>query len=674
MARIVEWQLPYTWWTGIEIDANKVIKILLRDENNLIEVNWDNELYTDLQLADGIKPTDEFPIWVTVWKVLSSDWWWVSGLLLNMKTTSWDYARWIYGTDRKLYFDNNVWTYTQVYTSPEVDALFAQLRWQLATVAFTGDYDDLINRPAFFQEQADWDELDSDSPAYIKNKPTIPTVNDGMLTIQRNWAWLWTFSANSSTNTTINIPVPNVINNTTSTSTSDALSANQGKELQDQINNLKAMGKFLSLWDSATWLPISFPEDIPYNYSTWDYYLVENTITLPAGYTQLEYIESDGSQYINTGIKAASDVKTEMMVDRAIPPVAWTVWTPFASMNSSSGQYAFFESTNSWGSKYLALTYWTVTGSEVRNIVTDYQKSVITLDGWVLTYDNWLTLTSPQAWATFSTNNDIWLFARDTGQSNFVGVKMYYCKMWKDGALVRDLVPCKDSNNVIWMYDLVSNTFMTNSWTGSFTGGSVANNYRPDGVQYTGVASTVIETDEVEVWDMYIYDGTVWLLQINHGKSVSFANLAGQPSDNAALATALWNKANLTDVLTKTNTTAYTPNADYNPATKKYVDDNIASATQWAVSDDAYSASWNGVTGIAPSKNAVYDEIENVKWSIYNSTVNFKQNNVTKWSITMNQNTGSDVVLETTIPVTQNGYDALPASKTTDWNLYIIYG
>jgi hypothetical protein len=53
-------------------------------------------------------------------------------------------------------------------------------------VAFSGDYNDLINRPAFLQVQADWDETDTDSPAYIKNKPTMPTVNDATLTIQKN--------------------------------------------------------------------------------------------------------------------------------------------------------------------------------------------------------------------------------------------------------------------------------------------------------------------------------------------------------------------------------------------------------------------------------------------------------------------------------------------------------
>ena len=62
-------------------------------------------------------------------------------------------------------------------------------------------------------------------------------------------------------------------------------------------------------------------------------------------------------------------------------------------------------------------------------------------------------------------------------------------------------------------------------------------------------------------------------------------------------------KANTSDVLTKTNTTSFTPSANYHPATKKYVDDTVA----WKVSDTAYSASWDWVTSVAPSKNAVYD-------------------------------------------------------------------
>jgi hypothetical protein len=407
--RIVEWQLPYTWGTGIGIDTNKVISILLREENNLIEVNEDNELYTDLQLAVNITPSSDFPVWVTVGKVLAENWWSQNGLILNWKTTSGDYARWLYWADGKIYFDWGQGTWKQVYYSQEVDALFTALRWELATVAFSGDYNDLINRPAFLQVQADWNQTDDSQPDYIKNKPTIPTVNDATLTIQKNWAGIGTFTANSSTNTSINITVPNVINNVTSTDTNNALSALQGKNLQDQIDDLKSMWRFLSLWDATTWLPISFPLSTPYNYQTWDYYLVE------------------------------------------------TVW---------------------------------------------------------------------------------------------------------------------------------------------------ATNYRPSWTQYTGTASTTVETDELEIWDMYIYDWQVWLLQINHGKTVSFANLSWQPSDNANLASALNAKANVADLATVATSWSY------NDLTNK---PTIPSAQ--------VNSDWNATSGVSqilnkPTIPTATSQLTNDSWYI----------------------------------------------------------
>lgn len=68
-------------------------------------------------------------------------------------------------------------------------------------------------------------------------------------------------------------------------------------------------------------------------------------------------------------------------------------------------------------------------------------------------------------------------------------------------------------------------------------------NYRPSGTEYViGQPSTEIETEELATDDVYYFDGAVWKLQINHGKTVSFANLAGQPEDNIALKQALENK------------------------------------------------------------------------------------------------------------------------------------
>ena len=73
-------------------------------------------------------------------------------------------------------------------------------------------------------------------------------------------------------------------------------------------------------------------------------------------------------------------------------------------------------------------------------------------------------------------------------------------------------------------------------------------NYKPDGSSYTtGVASTTVETNEVSVNDTYFYDGTVWKLQSNAQKEVSFSALAGSPYDNTNLGNALDTKANNTN-------------------------------------------------------------------------------------------------------------------------------
>lgn len=55
--------------------------------------------------------------------------------------------------------------------------------------------------------KADWNAA-SGSDAEILHKPTIPTVNDGTLTIQKNGSTIKTFTANSSTDVTANITVP----------------------------------------------------------------------------------------------------------------------------------------------------------------------------------------------------------------------------------------------------------------------------------------------------------------------------------------------------------------------------------------------------------------------------------------------------------------------------------
>lgn len=90
-----------------------------------------------------------------------------------------------------------------------------------------------------------------------------------------------------------------------------------------------------------------------------------------------------------------------------------------------------------------------------------------------------------------------------------------------------------------------------------------ATNYKPNWATYTWAASTTVESDSVAKWDVYVYDWTVWLLQSNSGKSVSFSNITWQPTDNINLAADLnakqdnltaWNWINI-DASNKISTT-----------------------------------------------------------------------------------------------------------------------
>ena len=539
--RIVEWKLPYTWWVWIEITSDKVINLLLREENNLIMVNDDNEVYTDLQLASWILPTDDFPVWVTVWKVLQTDGWTQSGLILNWKTTSWDYARWIYANDGKIYFDWWTWVWQRVYYSSEVDTLLTNLRnevyqyfirwadyeWDTQNTAnvilsltteTTPTQDFTVSAPTTVRE---WQEyvlrVNSWATAYvmtlwngITNPKLVDTnlhantsdvfvflaldnwalelqpivsawanANDWILTIQKNGTTVATFTANQWTNTTANITVPTVVDDLTTQSSTNALSANQWYELKNMIDDLAGFGKFLSLWNATTWMPISFPLSTPYTYSTWDYFVVE-------------------------------------VISSATPPV----------------------------------------------------------------------------------------------------------------------------------------------------------NYRPNGSSYTWTASSTAETDELEVWDVYVYDGSVWLLQSNHWKTVSFWNIAWDPYDNTNLASALNDKQ---DVLTAW------ANITIDPVTNEISASNTTyssatTTTAWIVKLWSDTAISEAIQSPAWATNKTYPVQLNASGQMW---VNVPRANTTYWawtwiSIDANndiQNTWVTSVNSSTWAVTVNDVKvaaAAPASPT-EW-------
>ena len=125
-------------------DEEFYIKTLLRASDNILHYNQDDELYADLQFEDWLTPTSDFPIWVAIWNVDSTDWWTQSWLLLNARTDD-TYMRWLYWDDWKLYFDWWLWVFKTIATTDDITSAVNTLRNELATVALTGKSSDLNN-------------------------------------------------------------------------------------------------------------------------------------------------------------------------------------------------------------------------------------------------------------------------------------------------------------------------------------------------------------------------------------------------------------------------------------------------------------------------------------------------------------------------------------------------
>lgn len=194
--RLKEWDKNETGWTWIEVTDNKVINLILRDENNLIQVNEDNEVYTDLQLESWISTSDTLPVWITTGRVLQADGRPATWTLTCSKTTSGDYTMYLYGDNGIIYVDNGTWVWKTLWnaffkTQAEYNALPATKTsdWNLyiivdshlntATLTFVYDEDHGTVTPDTITVQI-WTEITGNGDTIrIGEYPVIATGLNG---------------------------------------------------------------------------------------------------------------------------------------------------------------------------------------------------------------------------------------------------------------------------------------------------------------------------------------------------------------------------------------------------------------------------------------------------------------------------------------------------------------
>ena len=188
------------------------------------------------------------------------------------------------------------------------------------------------------------------------------------------------------------------------------------------------------------------------------------------GYTQLQYIESTGGQYIDTGLAAGSN--TRVLAQYKLNSVGFT--SPISVRDENSAGAGFGVGVN--GSQQFISDYngdrkvfTTITPNATDIITVDKNKNVctITIGGHSETVTNTAS--------TFTTTNTLPFFAQNSAGSMSSGKYIFYSfKMWNNNTLVRDFVPAKNSSGVVGMYDKVSGEFFENKGTGSFIAGPVA--------------------------------------------------------------------------------------------------------------------------------------------------------------------------------------------------------
>lgn len=185
---------------------------------------------------------------------------------------------------------------------------------------------------------------------------------------------------------------------------------------------------------------------------------------LPSGYTQLEYVQSDGAQYIDTEFKPNQDTRVvgDMQFMSNTSDKESALFGYRVAVNNQ--QYNFYQYNGTMRSPYNNSVGYT-TALSTDKISIDKNKNVTTVNG---------TVTSNVNYANFQCGGNMYLFALNlngTLSATQGGRRIYTCKIYDNGTLIRDFVPCKNSANIIGMYDIVNAKFYQNSGTGEFTGG-----------------------------------------------------------------------------------------------------------------------------------------------------------------------------------------------------------
>lgn len=190
---------------------------------------------------------------------------------------------------------------------------------------------------------------------------------------------------------------------------------------------------------------------------------------LPDGYTELEYIESTGTQYIDTGFMPSQNTRVIIEIEVYNPDSETKGIFGTRNQNSSKSSLGYVVWLMSSGatvrSDYFGGSIIQDFNELNKRIVIDKNKNICTVGSTVITNSSGTGL-APFSLYLFCVNN-IGLAT----ESYRVKAKLYSCKIYDNDILEKLFVPCMNKSGDIGLYDIIDEKFYGNAGTGAFIPG-----------------------------------------------------------------------------------------------------------------------------------------------------------------------------------------------------------
>lgn len=175
-----------------------------------------------------------------------------------------------------------------------------------------------------------------------------------------------------------------------------------------------------------------------------------NLPKLPSAYQEVEYIESTGTQYIETGITGGVEIKCIFQFTTTEATGYWKIVG--ASGNVSDRPYG------------MEVNY--PTNTRVTFLEGGYNRDAVAFTTNKILYEREFNIVEGQ-----DTDTNEWIIFKSGTKG-----KLFYQEMIKNNLSIRKFVPCyRKSDNVIGLYDMANNQFYTNAGTGTFLKGDDIN-------------------------------------------------------------------------------------------------------------------------------------------------------------------------------------------------------